>query len=47
VAVLETAELDAALEPESYLGAAGAFVDRALAEYGPGAHSGEQARRAS
>jgi 3-carboxy-cis,cis-muconate cycloisomerase len=33
VAVLETEELDAALEPESYLGAAGAFVDRALAEY--------------
>jgi len=26
-------ELDAALEPESYLGAAGTFVDRALAQY--------------
>jgi adenylosuccinate lyase len=25
--------LDAALAPESYLGAAGAFIDRAIAEY--------------
>jgi len=32
-AVLGGAELDAALEPESYLGAARAFVDRALAQY--------------
>jgi 3-carboxy-cis,cis-muconate cycloisomerase len=31
---LSVDELDAALEPESYLGAAGAFVDRALAQYG-------------
>jgi 3-carboxy-cis,cis-muconate cycloisomerase len=31
---LSADELDAALEPESYLGAAGAFVDRALAQYG-------------
>jgi 3-carboxy-cis,cis-muconate cycloisomerase len=34
VAVLGTTELDAALEPESYLGAARVFVDRALAECG-------------
>jgi 3-carboxy-cis,cis-muconate cycloisomerase len=45
VAGLESAELDAALEPESYLGAAGIFVDRALAEYGSAEHS--PARRAS
>jgi 3-carboxy-cis,cis-muconate cycloisomerase len=30
--------LDAALEPESYLGAAGALVDRALTEYRPAEH---------
>jgi len=34
-AALGGAELDAALEPESYLGAARAFVDRALAHYCP------------
>jgi 3-carboxy-cis,cis-muconate cycloisomerase len=33
---LDAAALDAALAPESYLGAAGAFVDRAIAEYGAG-----------
>jgi 3-carboxy-cis,cis-muconate cycloisomerase len=32
-AALAGAELDAALEPESYLGAAGVFVDRTLAKY--------------
>ena len=32
-AALRSAEIDAALAPESYLGAAGAFVDRALAQF--------------
>ena len=30
---LSAAELEAALDPATYLGAAGAFVDRALARY--------------
>jgi 3-carboxy-cis,cis-muconate cycloisomerase len=34
-ATLGCAELDAALEPESYLGAAPVFIDRALAQYRP------------
>ncbi len=34
-AALAGAEIDAALDPQSYLGAAGAFVDRALAGYRP------------
>jgi 3-carboxy-cis,cis-muconate cycloisomerase len=46
VADLETAELDAALKPESYLGAADVFVDRALAAYAPAKHSNDPARRA-
>jgi len=33
---ISQAALDAALTPESYLGAAGAFVDAAIAEYGAG-----------
>jgi adenylosuccinate lyase len=34
-ATLGCAELDAALEPESYLGATPVFIDRALAQYRP------------
>lgn len=40
-AVLAGPELDAALEPECYLGAAHAFVDRALARYRPAGLAGE------
>jgi 3-carboxy-cis,cis-muconate cycloisomerase len=34
--VLDAAELERALSPESYVGAAGTFIDRALAQYGEG-----------
>jgi adenylosuccinate lyase len=32
-AELKTEEVDAALDPERYLGSAGALIDRALADY--------------